>query len=103
MRKRVENHKKKLVLAVLRTKLLFFKVLVVLAAFPVAAPGEAVAGEEPVDEVAFLDESSGPGLLRLVAVGGVRLAGKGCYAPCAVVDVGVVERIDVDGQAQGVL
>ena len=75
--------------------------LIVLAGAPVAAPPEAGLGEEAVAEVAAGD-LVGEGL-RAVAVyyggGGLHVAG----AVRAVLVVGIVERVDVDGQSAGML
>ena len=76
------------------------KMLVVLAGGPVATPLEACLGEKLEAEV-IVGDLVGE-VPRAVAVG---LASGGLDEQCAVVeglDVGVVERVDVDGQSTGV-
>ena len=75
--------------------------LVVLARGPVAAPVEASGGEEAEAEVIVVNLVGE--VPRAVAV---RLAGDGLDERRAIIeglDVGVVEGVDVDGQAAGVL
>ena len=82
---------------------LFFplKMLVVLAGVPVAAPLEAGLSEELVAEVVVGDLVGE--VPRSVAV---RFSGGGFDEQRAVgegLDVGIVKRVDVDGQSTGVL
>ena len=78
-----------------------FEVLVVFHGAPGAAPDEAVFDEQAVAEVAFIDL-----VAELLAAVGIGLAVGGFYDPAAILrmaDIGIVERIDVDGEAAGVI
>ena len=78
-----------------------FEVLVVFHGAPGAAPDEAVFDEQTVAEVAFIDL-----VAELLAAVGIGLAVGGFNDPTAILrmaDIGIVERIDVDGEAAGVI
>ena len=78
-----------------------FEVLVVFHGAPGAAPDEAVFDEQAVAEVAFIDL-----VTELLAAVGIGLAVGGLNDPAAILrmaDIGIVERVDVDGEAAGVI
>ena len=78
---------------------MIFEVLVVFHGAPAASPGEAVLDEKAVAEIAFLD---------FVAIGFTTIGvgfGVGGFndltAVLAITDIGVIEWVDVDGEASG--
>ena len=78
-----------------------FEVLVVFHGAPGATPGEAMFDEQAVTEVAFFDL-----VAVLFATVGIRL-GVGRFddltAVLTIADIGIVERVDVDGKTTGVI
>ena len=77
-----------------------FEVLIVFHRAPAAAPGEAVFDKEAVAEIAFLDFVA----IGLATVGiGLGVGGlDNLTTILAIADIGVVERVDVDGETTGV-
>ena len=75
--------------------------LVVFHGAPGAAPDEAVFDEQAVAEVAFIDL-----VAELLAAVGIGLAVGGFNNPAAILrmaDIGIVECVDVDGEAAGMI
>ena len=80
--------------------MIFFEVLIVLHASPVAAPAEAVAGEELVSEVVVRDL-----IFKCSRAIGVGFARVGLYdygAVLASAHAGILQGVEVDGQPAGV-
>ena len=78
--------------------LILFKVLVVLEATPVAAPFEAMLNKQAITKVAFLYL-----IAELFLAIYVWPASSGLYhrgTVFALLDIGIVQRVDVDGQSQ---
>ena len=74
--------------------------LIILAAVPVPAPGEAVFGEQLVAQVVFIDLVG----KRFAPVGiGFTAGGRYLFLAVIIGDVRIKERIDVNCKTQGVL
>lgn len=74
--------------------------LIILAAVPVPAPGEAVFGEQLVAQVIFINLVG----KRFAPVGiGFTVGGRYLFPAVFIGDIRIKERVDVDGKSLGML